>query len=318
MKLMHFTPRFYISAAITLLVVAFAVVGPWIFGGDPNASAGGQYDPPSGGAWLGTDNFGHSVFTNLMYGTRTSLVVGLLAGTFASVLGTVIGLISGYKGGVLQNALMGATNVVIAIPSIVILILLAVALQSRSILVMAIVIAVTSWTWMARSVDAQASSLRAREHLDVAKLSGAGTTSILIVDVLPYVFSYICMAFVLQVSGAILAEAGLSLIGLGPNNSVSLGIMLNWAIVGEAVRSAAWWAFVPPTLLLTVLAFALLMLQSSLDEVFNPRLRRGTVKAKSTAGTTVTPTGAAIAPTAAAMDGGGGQPADFERQGADR
>jgi len=152
------------------------------------------------------------------------------------------------------------------------------------------VIAITSWPWTARAVRAQASSVRTREHLDVARLSGASTWQILVWDVLPYLLSYIAMAFVLQVASAILAEAGLSLLGLGPSNSVSLGIMLNWSLVGESLRTGAWWSFIPPTLLLTLVAFTLLMLQSSLDEVFNPRLRRGQRLARPTAGS-----GAALA-----------------------
>jgi peptide/nickel transport system permease protein len=156
-----------------------------------------------------------------------------------------------------------------------VLILLLVALDTHSIVPMAVVIAITSWPWTARAVRAQTASVKTREHLDVARLSGAGTWKILLWDVLPYLMSYICMAFVLQVSGAILAEAGLALLGLGTSDGVSLGIMLHWALVGESLRTGAWWAFVPPTLLLTLVAFTLLMLQSSLDEVFNPRLRGG-------------------------------------------
>jgi peptide/nickel transport system permease protein len=139
----------------------------------------------------------------------------------------------------------------------------------------ALVIAITSWTWLARAVRAQASSVRTREHLDIARLSGARTASLIVFDVIPYMLSYIIMAFVLQVSSAVLAEALLSLLGLGPSNGVSLGIMLHWALAWEAVRTGAWWAFVPPTLLLTLIAFSLLMMQSSMDEIFNPRLRRG-------------------------------------------
>ena len=120
--------------------------------------------------------------------------------------------------------------------------------------------------------------MRAREHLDIARLSGARTVSLIVFDVIPYMLSYIVMAFVLQVSSAVLAEAALSLLGLGPSNGVSLGMMLHWSLAWEAVRTGAWWAFVPPTLLLTLIAFALLMMQSSLDEVFNPRLRRGSTK----------------------------------------
>jgi peptide/nickel transport system permease protein len=123
-------------------------------------------------------------------------------------------------------------------------------------------------------VRAQASSLRTREHVDVARLSGAGTMALIIGEIIPYMLSYVVMAFVLQLSTGILQEAALSMLGLGPNNTVSLGIMLFWALLWESVRTGAWWAFVPPTLLLTLIAFLLLLLQSSIDEIFNPRLRK--------------------------------------------
>jgi peptide/nickel transport system permease protein len=93
--------------------------------------------------------------------------------------------------------------------------------------------------------------------------------------VLPYILSYIVMAFVLQVAGAILAESALSMLGLGPSGANSLGIQLHWALAFQAVGGGAWWAFLPPTIVLTLVSFGFLLLQSSLDEVFNPRLRRG-------------------------------------------
>jgi peptide/nickel transport system permease protein len=134
---------------------------------------------------------------------------------------------------------------------------------------------------VARAVRAQASSVRTREHIDVARLSGAGFWSILGRDVLPYLLSYVVMAAVLQVSGAILFESTLCLLGLGPGDATSLGTMLYWAIAWGSVRTGAWWAFVPPTLMLTLIVFGLLLLQSSLNEVFNPRLRRGRAARKS-------------------------------------
>ena len=274
-------PRFLVSAALVLAVFAFALIGPLVpTGTDPFRKVGGLYDPPSLGRWLGTDNFGRDVFVQLMYGARTSLAIGLLAGAVATLIGVVLGTVAGFRGGVLEELLMGVTNVVIAIPAIVFLILLSYALSSRSILSMGLIIGVTSWPWTARAVRAQASSLRTREHVDMARLSGAGTARLIAFEIVPYMLSYISLAFVLQLATAILAEAGLSLLGLGPSNAVSLGIMLYWALLWESVRTGAWWAFVPPTLLLTVIAFALLMLQSSLNEVFNPRLQRGARRAR--------------------------------------
>lgn len=277
----RFTSRFYVAAAMFLLIVLFAWLGPQIFDRySPADNVGGQYDGPSSKSWLGTDNLNQDVFTNLMHGAQTSLEIGLIAGAASTVIGVIIGVIAGYRGGILEEVLMGFTNIVLAIPAIVVLILISTALETRSVVSLALVIAITSWPWTARAVRAQTSSVRTREHVDVARLSGARTTSILMLDVLPYMFSYIAMSFVLHVSGAVLAEAGLSLLGLGPSNEVSLGQMLHWAITLGAVRVGAWWAFVPPTLLLTVIAFSLMLMQSSLDELFNPRLRRGRMRQK--------------------------------------
>ncbi len=279
MGLVRFGPRFWVALGIALAITVFGVLGPYIFTTKvPTDVVGGLFDEPSSKAWLGTDNIGHDVWANLIYGTRTSLYVGLIAGVVATLVGLVVGTVAGYLGGWIDELLMGITNVVLTIPPIVVLILIAIALQTRSATGVAIVIASTSWTWLARAVRAQASSIRTREHLDIARLSGARTTSLILFDVIPYMLSYIVMAFVLQVSSAILSESALSLLGLGPSDGVSLGMMLYWSLAWEAVRSGAWYVFIPPTMLLTLVAFALLMLQSSLDEVFNPRLRRGSVK----------------------------------------
>jgi peptide/nickel transport system permease protein len=278
MKLTNMSPRFWVATGILLLVLLIGLFGPSIVHTDPNAIIGGLYDKPSGksiATWLGTDNEGQSVAANLVYGIRTSLLVGLLAGVIATLVGVVIGLVAGYTGGLVDDLLGGFTNMALAIPPIIIIILIGIALDNTTPITIALVLGFTSWPWLTRAVRAQSSSVRTREHIDVAKLSGARWSSILIWDVLPYLLSYVVMAFVLQVSGAILAEATLSLLGLGPANSVSLGIMLYWALAWGSVRQGAWWAFLPPTIMLSIVAFALLLLQSSLDEVFNPRLRRG-------------------------------------------
>jgi peptide/nickel transport system permease protein len=277
MKAVNMTPRFWVAFGLVLFVVLVGFVGPFIVKTSPDAVIGGLYDKPHGfGAMmLGTDNEGQSVISNLVYGTRTSLIVGLLAGAIASAIGLVIGIVAGYRGGWVDDILSGVTNIVLAIPSIVVVILLSIALDNRSIVTLAFVIAITSWPWMARAVRAQSTSVRSREHIDVARLSGANFIQILIWDVLPYLLSYVVMAFVLQVSGAILTEAALSMLGLGPSGTVSLGIMLYWSLAWGSIRTGAWWAFLPPTVVLTLIAFSLLLLQSSLDEVFNPRLRRG-------------------------------------------
>ena len=267
--------RFWFSLSLIALLLAFSLLGPTLFNkSNPMKLVGGLYDSPSSEAWLGTDNFGRDVFTQLMFGTRTSLLIGVIAGALAIVIGVTIGTLAGYHGGRIEEALMAFTNVVITIPSIVILILLSIAVSNRSVVTMGLIIGVTSWPWTARAVRAQSSSLRTREHVDVARISGAGAVSLILREILPYMLSYIVMAFVLQLSSGVLQEAALAMLGLGPSNAISLGIMLHWALLWESVRTGAWWAFVPPTFLLTMIAFSLLLLQSSADEIFNPRLRR--------------------------------------------
>jgi peptide/nickel transport system permease protein len=281
MKAINFTPRFWVAASLILFVLVVGVLGPFIVRTDPNAVIGGLYDAPSMNKlamWLGTDNEGQSVLANLVNGIRTSLLVGLLAGIIAMVIGLIIGLVAGFQGGVVSDILMGITNIVLAIPSIVVVILLSVALNGRNAVILGFVIGITSWPWTARAVQAQSTSIRVREHIDVARLSGARWISILLWDILPYLLSYVAMAFVLQVSGAILTESALSMLGLGPSGETSLGTMLYWALAWGSVRTGAWWAFLPPTIMLTLVAFSLLLLQSSLDEVFNPRLRRGKLR----------------------------------------
>lgn len=267
--------RFMVSLTLVLLILGFAFLGPMLFNkSNPLNTVGGLYDAPSAENWLGTDNFGRDVFTQLMYGTRTSLIIGLVAGSVATLIGLVLGTLAGFRGGATEEGIMSFTNVVITIPSIVILILLSIAINKRSILILGFIIGITSWPWTARAVRAQASSLRAREHVDVARLSGASTASLILLEILPFMLSYVVMAFVLQLSSGILQEASLSMLGLGPSNTISLGIMLQWALLWESVRTGAWWAFIPPALMLTLIAFSLLLLQSSIDEIFNPRLRK--------------------------------------------
>ncbi len=274
LTLLFKSKRFIAGFVLFALILGFGILGPLVNPQDPTRSIGGLYDAPSTQALLGTDNLGHDILSQLMHGTKTSLLIGLIAGIVATLIGVTIGSLAGYRGGLTDEILMGLTNIFITIPPIVILILLSVAVTSRSAIGMGMIIGVTGWPWTARAVRAQASSLRTREHIDVARITGIGTVEMVIREVLPYMFSYIFMAFILQLTGAIANEATLSMLGLGPSNSVSLGMMLHWALLWEAIRVGAWWAFVPPVFFLTVISFSLMLMNSGMDEIFNPRLRK--------------------------------------------
>ena len=182
---------------------------------------------------LGTDNFGRDVLTELLDATKTSLRVGLIAGVVATLIGLFLGLLSGYLGGMVDNIITFVTNLFTVIPSFILLILISysVGQAARGVNLVATIIGLTSWTWTTRSVRSQVISLRNRDHVNLSKLSGHSMMRIVLTDILPYIASYVVMAFILQISSGILAEAQLSMLGLGPSTSTTatLGLMMNWA-----------------------------------------------------------------------------------------
>ncbi|CAM3055066.1 ABC transporter permease [Paenibacillus sediminis] len=267
------SPKFVIGAVVLLLTIALVNIYPLINTKDPLSMEALAFQPPDSKLILGSDNFGRDLFLELMYGIKTSIRVGLIAGVIATTIGLIFGLASGYIGGFIDDILTAITNIFIVIPSFIILILISVSINSRSSLVTAIIIGITSWPWTARAVRAQTTSLRNRDHVNIAKISGHSTTRIIIYEILPYIASYVVMAFVLQTASGILSEASISMLGLGPYNTISLGILMNWALVFEAPVAGAWWAFIPAALSIAIITFSLYLMNTGMDEIFNPKIR---------------------------------------------
>lgn len=226
---------------------------------------------------LGTDNFGRDVLTELVAAMGTSLKIGLVAGTIATAFGLILGLLAGYVGGTLDDFIMFITNIFTVIPSFILLVLISfsVGQSARGVMLTASIIGLTSWPWTTRSVRSQVISLRNRDHVNLSKLSGHSLPRIICTDILPYVASYVVMAFILQISSGILAEAQLSMLGLGPATTKvsTLGLMMNWAMQYKAPIAGAWWAFLPVILAITLISFSLNLMNTGLDQVFNPQLR---------------------------------------------
>ena len=226
---------------------------------------------------LGTDNFGRDVLTELVSAMGTSLKIGLVAGTVATLIGLVLGLLAGYVGGALDDFILFITNIFTVVPSFILLVLISFSVgeSARGVMLTASIIGFTSWPWTTRSVRSQVISLRNRDHVNLSKLSGHSLPKIILTDILPYVASYVVMAFILQISSGILAEAQLSMLGLGPATTKvsTLGLMMNWAMAYKAPLTGAWWAFVPVILAITLISFSLNLMNTGLDQVFNPQLR---------------------------------------------
>jgi peptide/nickel transport system permease protein len=205
---------------------------------------------------LGTDNFGRDVLTELVRATAVSLLIGFVAGTIATLLGLTLGLLSGYVGGLLDDGIMFVTNLFTVIPTIVLLILISFSIgqEKRGAVTIAVVIGLTSWVWTTRAVRAQVISLRNRDHVNLSKLSGHS---------------------ILQISTAILAEAGLSILGLGPKTTEvpTLGLMMYWGMIYQAQILGKWWAYFPVVIVIALISFSLNLMNTGLDQVFNPALR---------------------------------------------
>lgn len=226
---------------------------------------------------LGTDNFGRDVLTELVRATVVSLIIGFVAGSIATTIGLILGLLAGYVGDIVDDGAMFLTNLFTVIPTFVLLILISYSIgqEKRGAVTIAVVIGLTSWVWTARAVRAQVISLRNRDHVNLSKLSGHSIFRIILRDILPYIASYVVMALILQISIGILIEASLSILGLGPRTTVepTLGLMMNWAMIYQAQILGKWWAYFPVIVTIALITFSLNLMNTGLDQVFNPALR---------------------------------------------
>jgi len=257
---------------LEILLVILAIIGPSISPHNTtdyfklNAS-------PTGANWLGTDFQGHDVFAQLVNGLRESYLVGALGAVSAAVVGMVLGFIAGWRGGILDEILQLLTNVIVMIPSLVLLVVVGAYLNTRSVLFEGVFIGLTTWPWVARAVRAQTFSLRSREFVDLAKLSGKRPISIILREIAPNMASYLFLVIILLFGSSMLLAASFDFLGIGPSNVMSLGRMMFDAQQQAALLYHLWAWFIPPGAVLTAMVAALLVANVGLDEVFNPKLR---------------------------------------------
>lgn len=264
-----------IGLAIVLVFVVIALLAPVIAPYDPVARVGRPHEAPSAEHWLGTTRVGRDVLSQMIWGARTSLAVGLVGGLVITVLGTAIGLIGGYRGGKVDEVLDLATNVVLVIPNLPLLIVLAAFLGNAGTGAIVAIVALTSWPWGARVTRAQTLSLRHREFVLAARLVGEPTWRIVGVEILPNLASIIGINLVGSIIYAVIAQVTLEYLGFGDPLSVSWGRMLYNAQNASAITVGAWWDILTPCAAIALLGLGLALINFTLDEVANPQLRSG-------------------------------------------
>jgi peptide/nickel transport system permease protein len=268
--------KFLIGAGIFLVLLVIAVVGSRVVG--PLALRSGAFAPKQGAGHaglliLGSTSLGQSILAQLFQAIPNSMLVGLLAATIGTSIGALLGLLSGYFGGKVDAALRVLIDVFLSVPSLLFLILIASLLRGVGVPALAIMIGMFAWAWPARAVRSQVLSLKERPFVQVGLLSGLSGLEIVWGELMPHLLPWLGANFVNAFVAAILAESGLSILGLGPQQDMTLGMMIYWSLNYGALLQNMWWWWATPVISLIVLFLALYMVHVGLDEVSNPRLR---------------------------------------------
>jgi peptide/nickel transport system permease protein len=268
-------PLAVLGALMLLGVVVLAVFAPSLAPFNPYERVEVQpsdiLSPPDADHWLGRDDAGKDVLSQLIYGARVSLMVGFTASFMSMIIGTTVGLVAGYFGGRVGNLLMQVVDFLMVIPDLP-LMLVIIAVMGRGLLNIILVIGLLGWTYTARLVRSQVLSVKERQFVLRARAIGASNFRIIWRHILPQVLPLIIAQAVLDISVAILAESSLAFLGLGDPMLVSWGMMLNFAFE-RAVSRQAWWFLLPPGLAIVWVSLSLILIGNTLETIVNPRLR---------------------------------------------
>jgi len=265
-----------LTAGLTLLVLItlFALVGPLVINVEmAQIGAAVPRQRPGAEYLLGTDVQGRDILAALVLATPQTLKIGFFAGVMGLGLGTILGLLAGYFRGWTDTVIRTLADVVMTIPGIAVLVLVATNVRSMTVALMAVIVAGLAWMYPTRTIRAQTLSMRERPYVDIARLNGVGGVELVFTEIFPNLLPYIAASFVTAVSSAMLATIGLEALGLGPQNELTLGMMIFWAQYYGAILRNLWWWWVPPVAMMALIFIGLLMTSTGMDRLVNRRLR---------------------------------------------
>ena len=258
---------------ILLAFIFTGIFGEQIAPYNPSARVGAPFQPPSAAHILGTNDVGHDIFSEILAGTRISLLVGVLAAAVSLVIGSLVGLTAGYFGGSTEEILMHIVDVFLTVPMVPLMIIVA-AFLGPSFWNMIIVIGSLSWASSARTIRSQVLTIKNRGYIEAVRVLGGKPFYTIFRHILPPTFSLIIAELILMSSRAVLLESTLSFLGLGDPTQKSWGMILYYAQARSAFLIGAWvWWIVPPGILITLLVVSFAYIGNALEQIANPRLR---------------------------------------------
>jgi len=269
-------PNLTAGMVLLLILLLICLVGPLLINvNHARATSVLPDQPPSRDFPLGTDDQGRDLAAVLVAGLPLTLRIGFIAGGVGLSIGIVLGLLAGYRRGVLDAIVRMVVDTLLTVPGLLVLIIIADSIKGViSINSMALVVASLAWMQPTRTIRSQVLTLRERAYIEVARMSGVGTLSLIVRELLPNLLPYLAASFVGAVGAAVLASIGLEALGLGPQDAPDIGMTIYWAITFNALLRGLWWWWVTPIITLMVLFIGLFLVSSGLDEIANPRLRR--------------------------------------------
>src|SRR5579859_4295764 len=269
-------PNLIIGIVLLMILLLFSVIGPFFV--DTSNADPLSVSPEKPPSWLypfGTDSQGRDLLAVMVAGTPLTLRIGVVAGLLGVAFGTTLAFVSAYYGGMVDAVIRSVVDISLTVPGLLVLIIVAVFLkQGLTVDQMAFIVALLAWRWPARTIRAQVLTMRERQWVQVARLSGVSGLRIIFLELMPNLLPYLAAALVGAVASAILASIGLEALGLGPIDSPTLGMTIYWVIYYAALLHGYWWWWLPPIAIITILFVGLFNLAGGLDEIANPRLRK--------------------------------------------
>lgn len=269
------SPLLCTGLALTSVLVAVAVLAPWLAPYDPRGITGDAFEPPSSSHLLGTNDAGSDIFSRLLWGSRTTLTVAICATAIVLVVGIAVGLTAALRGGFTEMAMMRVVDVFLALPVVPLVIFIA-ALAEPSLTLSIVMIGAFAWPQTARIVRSQTLSLRRRGYVDSARGFGAGPLHVMRRHLLPALGPVIGANLVYMAGMAVVIEAALSFLGLGDPAAVSWGAELNRALASPQIQIGSLWLWwlVPAGAALTLAILSFTIIGVALEPRFNPRWDR--------------------------------------------